>query len=797
MGRHYTTNELLQLRASPLVCKPKDLPAPEEWMGSPPDRQQARPAITRARTDDASLSNEISNRRPTLSDTRHGLRNSSTVPEDIVLGPPKTAFASASSIRNLTKTSDTNSSRPGPEPASSGDRSVLRDRFFKDREGIVKEGSKGRELRPTPVNGRRAPKEDRDGWTSVKPRKSFGHEDGERFSRKTLERDRGEGVRNLNEWPPKNHDGPIERDGDKDGSVRRNGVPRGRNEASWFRDNEGPGPQDNQKIREWRDKPRGGDRDRDWTRGGQREKDPEWMDTPSRDEKQQAHTAEDFQRWKDKMKAGGMAQEGVSKQQADDVVAQEASAATAQHDQKPVAPLVMDPGIDRFFGLWNETSQGVASPEYQDPESTTRRVVSKTNPGKASRFTSFFGAPEPAALPVPQPTEPAPPPPLQVENQSSNEDREGFQRILQMLGTTSVSSSHPRPQVDFMYQTQQAPQERMRAPSTGMPPGQFFDTHQSPREDFPPRASSTAEPSTHMKPAKVGERESNNDFFLSLMHKEKPDSLRPSGEELYHTTQGMHPGWMSTAREPHKDVDHNLAENGDWSGQSVGTVDRAEARGAVGPPPGFLEDHSGNSLQSPPLDPSRNPLFGKPGQPGGVNFDQAPPGWPPGQPPPNPHRPIIPPPGLNIDPSRGGPPFQSFLPPPPGMQFPPRNGLVGPGDPRGPPNGPPPGMGGQPMPPPPPGFFGLNGPLPPRFPPMGAPPFQHEALMGLPGDPRGRPPGMPGPGPGPGPQGPLPPQFEQFAQQQQQQQQRGLAGQRQGPPQPSPQQLPGQYGMFR
>lgn len=29
----YTVEQLLRLRASPLVCKPEDFPPPEEWMG--------------------------------------------------------------------------------------------------------------------------------------------------------------------------------------------------------------------------------------------------------------------------------------------------------------------------------------------------------------------------------------------------------------------------------------------------------------------------------------------------------------------------------------------------------------------------------------------------------------------------------------------------------------------------------------------------------------------------------------------------------------------------------------------
>jgi len=152
-------------------------------------------------------------------------------------------------------------------------------------------------------SGRTAP------WTSQRgPRKSFGAEDGDRFRRgnNEMQKDR----------PPRYENFGRDRD-------RLNNIRTKRDESSWLLD-------DN------RDRDRGGDRekgdhyrgDRDGEQRGSRdfrsfnrdrdhrngrdddrnqrvEKDPEWLDAaPGESEgKGQAHSMEEFQRWKARMKA--------------------------------------------------------------------------------------------------------------------------------------------------------------------------------------------------------------------------------------------------------------------------------------------------------------------------------------------------------------------------------------------------------------------------------------------------------------------------------------------------------------
>src|ERR1700722_8218495 len=146
------------------------------------------------------------------------------------------------------------------------------------------------------MNGRRGTREDGEGWTSVKSRKSLGQEDGDRGHRNG-ERDKDR----------------YQKDGDVDNTEsasRRIGIGRGRFDQSWNREEsgakDGEGTKTGARGQGWRDRERDRDRDRDreWNRGGRIEEDPEWMDSPTKTEKKQAHTQEDFQRWKERMKAG-------------------------------------------------------------------------------------------------------------------------------------------------------------------------------------------------------------------------------------------------------------------------------------------------------------------------------------------------------------------------------------------------------------------------------------------------------------------------------------------------------------
>ncbi|KAI9799828.1 MAG: hypothetical protein M1825_004389 [Sarcosagium campestre] len=729
MGIQYNADQLLRLRESALVCKPAGLPPAQEWMGPPAERSAAKPTLTRAKPEDHPSHNDNSGRRPSLFETKNVSRSSATVPGDIVLGPPKTSFASATAGRGLSKTAATSNrsmSSPMEDEATRAERYNFRNKFFKDRDREVPNGERAGESKTGIVNGRRGYKEEADGWTSVKPRKSFGHEDADRFHRRDTEKERdldrnaGKGFKDRPQSRP--FDGvnraDKERETDRDAAApRRNGVPRGRNEATWFRDNDASaakekhGNQDNTREKEWREKERPAERE--WTSGRRGEKDPEWMDTPAKDEKKQIHTAEDFQRWKERMKAGQSVDEGKGE------TADEQQVARAK---PPEPPLIVKGGMDNFFGLWNDASPSLDTPG----EAASAKDQSKMM-GKASRFTSFFNPQEE----LPQPT--ARPPP-ENDNQSrrppdsSSEDKEGFQRILQMLGGVGMDSNQSAQLTEAVKQQAElggAPQARA-APSGEGPDVRRQASHQQilrpqhagPEDTFSPQPTPGNAPQSR-----------NNEFLFSLMQqqqaKSNPDLTAQhqsplnqfppglTGEELYHRTQGVHPNFM---------------------------IPTKRGRELNGPPPGFFDEMQRRPNESAVGQNVNQQALQRP--PG---FDQFPPAWAgnPHLPPPPPQqqqqRGMAPPPGLNVENARGMP-YQTFMGPPPNMPpFP----AMQPGRvPLGP------GLNGIGMPPnappnmPPPGFFGMNGPPPPPPPPPGYPPMgYHDAAM------------MRGPGPGSGPGG--------------------------------------------
>ncbi|KAI9842935.1 MAG: hypothetical protein M1838_002911 [Thelocarpon superellum] len=568
MPVRYTPDELLRLKASPLVRKPENLPPPEEWIGSPPPQVGARSSLARGKPDEIVPLQEPSSRRPTLLDTKHISRSS--IPDDIVLGPPKMSFASATAFRASSKTAgpaETSSFAMLDHDPSRPSRLTARDKLSREKDRPDRETDRAWETRTVGLNGKRAPRErereDADGWTSVKARKSFGHEDGERYTRKPLDRDRDRGVesgREPRERGVRAYD-PLTRErqpeADREAAPRRNGVPRGRNEASWFKEKESAPPKERPTRestgREWREADR--TTDHAWGRTTKLEKDPEWMDAPGADESKQVHTAEDFQRWKERMRAGGTPSEEKSKPEEDVTVERGASrhaSTSSKPDVKPVAPLVMDSGIDKFFGLWNEPKSTHTESSVEAPEPVSRKDAAKANVGRASRFTSFFSPAEETPAPhmeaPPELTSPPAP-----HKDASNEDREGFQRILQMLGGTSLDTAKATPYPDQGRHPRQMSNENVhpQAPPNHLPAGMRHrgDSHVAPHQseavDLRARSSANMESMHGMAPPESGAaRNRDNEFFLGLMHHQRPN---PAEDMPAPSARGNPQNWM---REP-------------------------------------------------------------------------------------------------------------------------------------------------------------------------------------------------------------------------------------------------------
>ena len=370
------------------------------------------------------------------------------VPSDIVLGPPKTSFASASSTKNATKSFDS------PSRAGFGfyNSNSLRNETtnFKgshnDKEKRNDEEASLKESRSGITHSRRNGKEDGDTWEGFRSGKSFGIEDSQRTFRRNGERendsDRVDGRINRRSQQ-KGFD--SHRREDDNGAVQRNGAGRG-TRTSWYRDNDGQGGQvleinrEGTRGRDWREGERTNRRggDREWNRGGRVEQDPEWMIEPEAEDKKQTYTVDDMEKWKASMKAS---KAPVEPSVAETASNQDRSASGTMPlgNRKVETPLVLDPTVDKFFGLWNlPQSTGELSLGSKD-EDKPKQDAKAFNAPKSSRFTGFFSPMPEVASSEP---ESAPPSiPIEIEKGSSSEDKAGFQRILQMLGNKNSQSA--------------------------------------------------------------------------------------------------------------------------------------------------------------------------------------------------------------------------------------------------------------------------------------------------------------------------------------------------------------------
>ncbi|KAF1985017.1 hypothetical protein K402DRAFT_464667 [Aulographum hederae CBS 113979] len=412
--RVYTKAELLTLRDSPLVKKPDGLPAIEQWMDTPQERPAERKArVPNLRGDDNAGTPENGPQRP-LFPTRHASRVSE---DQILLGPSKAVFSSSGRNLRATDPVEKNDKLPLAPAPDEPYRPAYRDRFNPDKEG-------DRDRSGLLVPRRGAPREDGEGWQSVKPRKSFGQEDGDRWQRGT-DRDRD-----------RHH-----RDGDPDHPPRRNGPGRGKLDLPWGREENGHTAGDSDQPRParhqaqgWRERERKDDRD--WTRGArlpdQRvEEDPEWLDEPVKDESKQMKTAADFERWKEQMRAGKNAA----------VPAAEKTEPVPEPEPpvKKVAPiknLNLTIGLENNFGLAGLGA--VDKSKKSDAEDALNAQPSKSTVAAKSRFATLWAnkpTEAPAEDPMPAPASP------QANANGTTEDQEGFKRILEMLGTTSIATS--------------------------------------------------------------------------------------------------------------------------------------------------------------------------------------------------------------------------------------------------------------------------------------------------------------------------------------------------------------------
>ncbi|KAE8354394.1 hypothetical protein BDV28DRAFT_84854 [Aspergillus coremiiformis] len=754
MARRYQIDELLWLRSSPLVTKPANLPPVEEWMGPIPD-----PTTQRKTTGprDPNNPNETTPRRASIFETRHISRNSHS--EDIVLGPPKTAFASASRIPGKGSIDATERlSRQPDSDETKNDRLNFRGKFFKDRE----DGNfDRRDSKADPFTPRRG---DRDDWNAGRPRRTFGQDENERKPRRNGDFDRWES-RDFNRDRDQQTSN-FERGGrDKDSRFfpRRDGQPgRARHEGSWFRDEsnqDGPDAEEEKtpiRSRDWRRDRHGADRD--WTRGAKLEQEPEWLDSTDKDEPRRVHTQEDFERWKERMKAGSSQVPAEEKKEAP---AEPTPVSTQKPEPRPTdgeifssngAPFQSDTAMERFFGLLvdpkppQETS--TSSPLEAAPvsQATPKKDNAPGKHFKSSRFAGLFSPPP--GSPAKETDSPLVNRSPTVQPSTTDADQEGFQRILQMLGGSKSRNATPHndtgqtnrppslPQVESVQSSIPSPsREQMKRPdpllmqdSSIRSAGPAMDLQAREREHLlrlmqQVRVTPVANQGNHGQPQGAGAAPA----MMTM-----PEMLPPP------------PGLASAPKAL------NFLDDPAIANMQRVEPDHLRRRPANGPPMGYFDDMPYPQGGQVPITPGGSrapqgqglPAMGVQRPPGFEHLP--PPGWAGHQLPPQQGGgpgPLAPPPGIPT-PTRGVHPnlMSTMMPmhgniPPLAERQPFPRGAGGGG------NGfpPPPGMM------PPPGY--MNGPPPSGFPPMLP---NAEGLMAL---------GHGGQGPfdgNPGPQGPPP-----------------------------------------
>lgn len=694
--------------------------------------------------------------------------------EDIILGPPKLAFASASRMpgKSSIDATDRSSRIPESDEARSTDRFSFREKLLKERDGADNDAD-GREARAGPLNARRG---ERDDWNNGRPRRTFGS--GEQQDRRTKRN--GDSER----WEPRDrdwdrdsrdlsiHERPV-KDKDSRYPPRRDGPPRSRHEGSWFRDDDGNNPdagdadleRPSARSKEWRRDRVGGDRD--WHRGSKIEQDPEWLDSTDREEGRRVRTQEDFERWKERMKAGAGASQ-ASAEEKKEVTVEEPVATAAKLEHQPRESDIFsgqaphNGSMERFFGLLGDVKQP------QDPilpvvESTPRTEALPTKGVKSSRFAGLF-SPPPERTPRETQSPPAQKPQPRPEH---DPDQEGFQRILQMLGTSS-KSRNATPQADPSQQHRPPPvgpteQVKNVAPVSSPPRNrqEYADYHETAGRTAAPVTSVQLPTQNAPKDPIAQERE----HLLRLMQQVRvtpsagtghPGHAQPDHVGLppgiLHVPEGVSrlPPGLSPQRTQSFPDDPAIAEMQRPDGM-LGEQNRRRPA-TNGPSVGYFDDAPFPQANHGPMSPggSRMPMgqshpqMGLQRPPGFEHMP--PPGWSGHQLPPQVGggpSPMGPPPGIptptrGINPNFSKPPMPGNMPPLNERQNFARgaagNGSAG--------FGPPPGMM-HPL-----GYMNMNAPPPPGFPPM---PPHGDGIMGL-----GH--GAPGSfgGGNPGPQGPPP-----------------------------------------
>ncbi|GAB1318975.1 hypothetical protein MFIFM68171_09185 [Madurella fahalii] len=678
MAGRYSAEFLLHLRQSPLCVKPPGLPPAEEWMGSPPEtfRNQPKTPNDRLKGGDGLLLNQ-DNRRPTLD--RNGSRNAAN-PDDIILGPPRTSFASATSMRN-NRAGDADKTFKDPERQDRADRFNFRGRANDSDNAGDRFGRDGRDGRNNGFRRRGDQDQDSDGWSTVKPRKSFGHEGAERFhgrmggagsdrfggrdDRRLRDRDDRDGgdrrARNLMDHRSR------DQDGDETDTPRRNGLARGKSEP-WFKDHANGSSTDApmsqreriEKAKSWRDRDpddRPSDRhdrnDRNYERRWDRdrhprvENEPEWLDEPA-EEKAQGHTEEEFKKFMEAMKAAKGGGAPKSEEKPGMAFDKAAADAPAEVEQKVVSAPAVEMGPDKFFAAYGNSGLDATTPGAETKE------AAKPKGGKSSRFMALMTPQEDGRAKTEPPTPAAAAQPgdhATAASQQSETEKVAFARLLQQLQRSAISPQpavnkfpEPSPFQDLQQKSAVTSPEPFQQYVNDRRDDQRIRTSQhslqdilSPRPVGPPvqpppvsrpeQALQDLLAQRHHLPNQANARaaqnvaavNSNTEFLMRLMQSHRDAPEPPRAEQLL-VRMPQPTKQVSLANIPDREQDYQRERRDSQRQQQL--------RGQGGGPPGFLDDGGGNQFHPGDVDarapPQPTQILQRPPPPPGLDHQMHP-----------------------------------------------------------------------------------------------------------------------------------------------------------------------------
>jgi hypothetical protein len=196
----------------------------------------------------------------------------------------------------------------------------------------------------------------------------------------------------------------------------------------------------------------------------------------------------------------------------------------------------MDAGLDKFFGLWDDSKANNEVSFGETAGDVVRKETWKNNVPKPSRFVGFFNPqPEPSNRQSEASAPPSLPPGLSQD--SSNEDKEGFQRILQMLGGANPSSGTTTSQINASQQPK--------------PPDAKDQQSRLSMSDHPPSSGRGSEQQATTQNDNLAESRkfTGLESFWARNRREGPPQNRDSGFCSAHATvEGQYSVWSSQQR---------------------------------------------------------------------------------------------------------------------------------------------------------------------------------------------------------------------------------------------------------